>query len=540
MNKKLGRWIGVGIILTVIGWWLTAIIFALGTYQNFHRQNITGTINQFQRLQQITHPLNLFTAHRSATLEFVDQGVVCLNQADTIQQDINTYYHQLLDPSQGNPELSQDLKSDFNQVTACLTSLNQLCQRSTIFQRIAQASCDQLDQSQQLATDISPLVPYLLDENHTFLVILQNNQELRATGGFMGSFAKIKLNGGQVSELTINDIYEPEGQFPGVVTAPPGVKEYLSEGHGLRLTDANWHPDFPTASQEILHFFAQGKEQSIDNFVALNLSVIKRIFTITGEIPLPDYGVVVTSDNVDQIARADRDQFFPGSQQKTNFLNALFTQLKFKLLTLTPQQQLEIMKVLIESIHSKDILAYSNDEVLQTFYHTYQVDGALPNQPLLYLVESNVGINKANKDIYREVELNLNDYRSKLTINFKNNNPQTQTSDVESLHYINYQRLVIDPAFTVAKIFVAGQAVESWDETEITTSTGQKLTQVGFLATVPEQQTSQVVIELATQTPVTNLTVIKQPGLPSTPYTVDTPDRHQTFLLEQDTSFQFK
>lgn len=538
MNKALIRGLATGISITVGTWVVTTGVVAHQTYRALQQRDLSSFDQHIQRLDTLVKPLHLLTVQQLATLQLVETGANCSQTITQTQQDLTTYSQILLDSNQTSTEVIQQLPLDYHQVQTCVNQLADECNRSHLVKQFAGQTCQQLFSYQQLLTDLEPQVDYWLNQDHTILVVLQNNQELRATGGFMGSYAKIKLNQGKITDLTISDIYEPDGQFPGFVTPPPGVAEYLSEGHGLRLPDSNWNPDFPMAAQQILHFFAQGKEQSIDNLIAINLSVIKRIMMVTGEIPLPDYGVAVTSDNVDQIARADRDEFFPGSQQKTNFLNALFTQLKFKLTQLTSQQQQELATILLESVRSKDLLAFSNDETLQNLYLKYQLAGALPNQPLLYLVESNVGINKANKDVYREVKLTVSDYRTTLAINFTNNNPLTAENE-DSLHYINYQRLLVDPQFTIHQISVNGTVIDHWDSDQVVTAEGQKLTQIGFLVTVPEQQSTSVEIELTTDQPVTPFTILKQPGLPPTPYTVETATYTNSFLLEKDTDLTF-
>lgn len=124
----------------------------------------------------------------------------------------------------------------------------------------------------------------LMTGNHRLVVLLQNSDELRATGGFMGSYAVIELNEGVIHQLHVQDIYVPDGQFTGFVTAPPGAAEYLSSGKGLRLPDSNWYPDFPTSAQSVMQFFALGKETQIKTIVAINVEVVEELLNITGPI----------------------------------------------------------------------------------------------------------------------------------------------------------------------------------------------------------------------------------------------------------------
>ncbi|MDP1743836.1 MAG: DUF4012 domain-containing protein, partial [Candidatus Amesbacteria bacterium] len=46
--------------------------------------------------------------------------------------------------------------------------------------------------------------------NKDYVVLLQNNTELRATGGFMGSYARLRFRNGTLQSTKFEDIYEPD------------------------------------------------------------------------------------------------------------------------------------------------------------------------------------------------------------------------------------------------------------------------------------------------------------------------------------------
>src|SRR3989344_6988876 len=57
-------------------------------------------------------------------------------------------------------------------------------------------------------------------DNKTYIVLLQNNRELRPSGGFMGSYARFKVQGSGLKEFTVQDIYVPDGQIAGHIDPP--------------------------------------------------------------------------------------------------------------------------------------------------------------------------------------------------------------------------------------------------------------------------------------------------------------------------------
>ncbi|NCN87700.1 MAG: DUF4012 domain-containing protein [Candidatus Pacebacteria bacterium] len=375
---------------------------------------------------------------------------------------------------------------------------------------------------------------------HTILVLLQNTDEIRASGGFMGSYARIDFNQGNISNISIQDIYEPDGQFTGYVDAPPGAKEYLSGGDGLRLPDSNWHPDFPTSAKIISSYFAFGDERQIDSIAAVNVEIIERILKITGDIFLPDYGVTVTADNLSALARADRNSFFAGSKQKVNFLSVLFDHLKLKLENLDKDQQIRLLNQIFISLEHKEIQLFSWHQPLQDIFNDYNFAGGIEYRDqsdfYLYLVESNVGINKANKKISRDVSISLGNNRSDLEIIFNNDGTESL------LDYINYQRLILEPSVIVKEVKFDNNVVEFYEDI-ITNSEGQTFKQIGFLLPLESGQTKKLEVTLNHSQICSDrscqLQLQKQSGLPPTPYKIKFMDQTKNIILEEDEIINF-
>lgn len=430
----------------------------------------------------------------------------------------------------------------------------------------------------QWLTDAWQATQFLSTGQKTLIIVWQNSQELRATGGFMGSYAKLDLTEGLITNLEIQDIYEPDGQFKGYIPAPPGVTEYLSSGHGLRLPDSNWWPDFPQSAQTVLSYFAFGKEQRVAGLVVVNLEVAEDLLRVLGPVELADYQVTVTADNFATVARADRSKFFPGSQQKAHFLSLLFNQLKFRTTQLTPSQAFELVHLWTRRAAAKDLQLYSPNAATQALAVKYGLAGQTSLQPIVFgqsatasatltpdplyleLVESNVGINKANAKITREVTAQILANQLQLQVTYTNHHPLSKVPTAlaqpsllpdrpeltNGLGYVNYQRLIVSPYLKVASIEVDDQPLKQWHEDSVTWS-GLNLKQIGFILTVPEASKRHltVVLEPNSTAPVKNLltlpglTIQKQAGLPPTPYQLFWANQRQNFVLETDMSLKF-
>ena len=137
-------------------------------------------------------------------------------------------------------------------------------------------------------------LPQFLDK--TYFLILQNNMELRPSGGFMGSYAKITFENGVLKKFQVKDIYEPDGQLEGHVE-PPIPLQQASKTGDWRLRNANWEIDFQEAARDIKWFFEKGKEEDVQGIIAINLGLIIEILKVTGPIKPNDFPETINSDN---------------------------------------------------------------------------------------------------------------------------------------------------------------------------------------------------------------------------------------------------
>ncbi len=541
--------------------WTQLSLFAL---QN-HQLELSGK-NAVKALWVVT-PLSQITFHAIPDIEVWSASLEEIHLTGKLQQQAPFFFQQLLSETtsdEKNQNSTVVMKNLLQQLTTTTQKLESSLPHSVIGRKFLLPKIQQklalLFPPGQLFSPTQPIPLTSLTQNleevldsfssgsQHILIIFQNSEELRATGGFMGSYALLQLEDGRQQHLEVQDIYEPDGQFTGFVEAPPGLKEYLSSGHGMRLPDANWWPNLPSSAQKILNFFALGKQQQIDHVIFLNLSVAQDVLKITGDVYLPDYQLTVNADNLSTVARSDREQFFPGSQQKRNFLSSLFTQLKLKITDLRADQQLALLQLLGQKLQTKEIQMYTNHQGLQEIWQKYGVAGQVwsSNQPVfsLFAVASNVGINKANKKVHTEASLIKTGQVVMFTLQIENNNtvgelepPVPPLKVGRPLDYINYQRLLIPTSVEVKAISIDGKSLNHWQEDSISVENGQQVKQIGFLATVPVQEKRHIIVtfvipaEMA-QSP--QFVIQKQSGLPPILYHISWENIPADIVVEKD------
>lgn len=540
------------LLLVIAGWLSLTALLSWAGFVDLRQREFDKAQHKFRIASILFWPIDTTLGRASADVHLIGTslqlGIQGSQVASIVEQYIPLAFSQSRDTQVVASELAQQLPQLDTLFQSWLDTYSQAQILSPLFSQqlpppLVLAVTESKTENKLLAAQFTQVGQSLLVGNHKIVILLQNTDELRATGGFMGSYMILELKDGSIDRLEVQDIYVPDGQYTGYTPAPPGAEEYLSSGKGLRLPDSNWSPDFPTAAQEVTQFLALGKETEVEAVVAMNVEVVEALLKLTGPLYLPDYSQTVTSENLTTLARADRHQFFPGSQQKRQFLQAVFTQLKIQLTEKVKQQPEQFFSLLAQMIKQKHLQGYAKTSELQQLFTALKMTGqiSLPQSSrYLFAVESNVGINKANRLVTRRVELQLLTQSLTYTTEFTNQNPVTNLRQ-ENGDYINYQRLFVPPSYQLQTLLINGQVETQWDDQLITTSTGDELRQLGFLVPVPAQQVATISATLVhPELPLSTFTIQKQAGLPPTPYQVVTPTKKFDFLLEDDVTLNLE
>ncbi len=343
-----------------------------------------------------------------------------------------------------------------------------------------------------------PLVNQLdrLLDNKTYAVLLQNNTELRASGGFMGSYAVVRSQKSGVRSVEIEDIYQPDGQLVGYVEPPAPIKEAFPFG-SWKLRDSNWDVDFQVAGEQIAWFLEQGGEK-VDGVIAINLSLVNKILEVFGGVKTVTYDEQVTAQNLANLAQT----YSEVNKEKRDFLGAVGAALFEKIKMIGPIGQLRLIGLIYDQLQKGQILVWTRDKEIGW-------GGGLGNYggDYLYIVESNLGANKANCCVDREVRQEIGNDKEKVVIAWRNKsefeNPRPPV--FWGGNYIVYTRIVIP----------AAAQIKDAEKYDIETRGRFKI--IGFWSTVPAggEATAEVSYDLPASG---QILVRRQPGIESFPY----------------------
>ncbi len=550
--KKYYIW-AILLCITLLIWLIAAGILTYTSLSAAKHQSWKQAAGRAQAADTILTPIFQSPLQHIPSINLWQQTLKLIDLAATGQPHLQQIQQGLTD---SNLALTDNETLQYwQQFSQTYIKFYQAAQNSRLAQRlIPQKHQETLKASHNVMNIAQTLVPTFLSKDTNLTILLQNNDELRASGGFIGSIITIQTKDNHLTQPIFYDIYDLVGQTEASLPSPPGHYQFLSEGHGMSLADANWQADFTLAAQDILQLLEPTNIPQTDLLAAINLDLIERLLELTGPIYLSDYEQTVTAENLSQLARANRLQFFAGDQQKKDFLQQLYLQLELKLPEAVSQNPNRFIQILAAAFRHKEIIFYSPNSQLQKSLETLPINVTQSLQTnsdyWLYLLESNVGINKANRLLERRVNLNIRTNQIQIELIFDNHNQPLNKTEIEiiennpdllqatHLGYVNYQRLLTNLEIQPVQASCDQQNVEIISQEKLQLP-GTNATQIGFLITVPEQAQVKCQIELLPERDLqkkTSWTLFKQPGLPPSSYQVKLFDQQQEFILKSDYS----
>lgn len=390
------------------------------------------------------------------------------------------------------------------------------------------------------------------DGEKTYLVLLQNQTELRPGGGFIGSFALVKVDRGEVVETKIYDVYDADGQLQGHVEPPFFLRRYMGASHWY-LRDSNASVLFAENGKQALFFLEKELNVKADGVIAVNAQVIQDVMQVIGSITIPEYKQEITAENViEQTQDHAEKNFFPGSTQKKDFLNAYQ---KALMSTLNGNQTRipQVVALLGKEIQQKHIQTYFPKTSLEEVFVSAGSGGGIPMvqenegsfSDVFGISEANIGQNKSNRYVERKIDQQLKlgedgEVAESVTVTYTNRSTKTSPYGGDYTQFLRFvlpkqARLdtiqvdgkdqstiaaVTDPAVYTRKTFLPPT------ELEIETVGAETYQTVGFLLIVPQGGTKKVTISYTQQVtpPAQAFTyirnMVKQSGTTADQYTL--------------------
>lgn len=249
------------------------------------------------------------------------------------------------------------------------------------------------------------IAPQLLGSGNegpqTYLILMQNEDELRATGGFLTAAGSAVVLDGKLISIQIESselVDDPGKPYP----IPPWQFEEFMNIHMLLFRDSNWWTNFPTSASWAEYFYSYGKSTSADGIIALDMQTAVRLLEVLGPVRVENVSLPISHENVlDYMRSAEekRPKGVIGTWDRKQFISRLAKPLLEKILNARGQTWTELAPVLLELLDEKHILLQFDHEEAAAFLERMSWDGAVripENSDFLMAVDTNMGYNKSN------------------------------------------------------------------------------------------------------------------------------------------------
>ena len=322
-------------------------------------------------------------------------------------------------------------------------------------------------------TELFNLLPRFLGFTKpvNYLLLFQNNTEIRPSGGFLGVYAVVTVDKGKMEVLKVEgteilDKNTPEDWKP---TPPKIISEHLDVDRWY-FRDANWSPDYVESVENVLKLY-KGEEgllaDEIDAVVAITPTVLEKFIEKIGPVVVQD--IEFTAENVTEKLEYEVEygyddkgiSFHERKQIIEPFMLELLHSLKINSLT-NIQNYFELVQDLAKE---KQILIYSFDEDTQKEFDDRDWSGRVKQVEGDYLmwVDANLAALKTDHVMERILNYSFEPQEDGRTL---------ATAEMEYIHnggfdwrttrYRTYARVYV-PA---GSEFVESSGSMAWDRTD--------------------------------------------------------------------------
>jgi len=261
-------------------------------------------------------------------------------------------------------------------------------------------------------------------------VLAQNNDELRPTGGFISAAGVLRVEHGEISVEWFGDSFAAD-DLSLIHPPPPAPLEKYMDASQWLLRDANWYADFPTTADVVQTMYARDRHVQTDGVIAVDMRLLPRLVGAMGDVELA--GQPVAQNTVIDLMKASWKPMPPGdmsaawfTSDRKNFLSDLMNSMltRFRAGDVPTNA---LAQALWHGLREKSVQIYLNDAEAEQAVVDAGWGGAVKTGAgdSLFVVDSNVGFNKVNATVTREILYDVRLHRNggDATVDIKYANP---------------------------------------------------------------------------------------------------------------------
>ncbi|MCA9925304.1 MAG: DUF4012 domain-containing protein [Anaerolineales bacterium] len=253
----------------------------------------------------------------------------------------------------------------------------------------------------------SLVVPEMMGINgqQRYLIMAQNEDELRPTGGFLTGAGVLTVENGRIIDLNFRDSYGIDN-FKKPYDDPPAPLYDFMTLELFAYRDANFWPDFPTSANKAMELYSYGRDvPPLDGAIAIDQQFLKLLLQGTGPIRIPAAETTINANNVIATLQSswelgdEEDAATWIGQRKSffgDFASAILQKVQGDFTSINP---VAMAQSGYEALQTRRLQIYMANPNVAAVLDELNWDGRLENpsgQDFLMVVDTNMGFNKAN------------------------------------------------------------------------------------------------------------------------------------------------
>ncbi len=278
-----------------------------------------------------------------------------------------------------------------------------------------------------------------------YLFLSQNPDEVRPTGGFIGTYGVLTAEAGQIRLERYDGIEtwtgsRPEARVPVDEVGSPF--RFRNPPVPRTLGNVNSGPDWPESARLAAELWERGGEEPVDGVISFTPGFLGRILAVTGPVTIDAYGETVTAANLNERLDFQTHQAppAPGTDRK-DFVAAVAETVMQRLLEAPSSKWEPLGRAMSEAFDAREAVAWSTDEQVATALADREWDGAFPsftgdfffNSEFAYASKNGRGIRRAYD---HHVELRPDgSARITTTVTITNTEPAEEALNESTLAY---------------------------------------------------------------------------------------------------------
>lgn len=247
------------------------------------------------------------------------------------------------------------------------------------------------------------------EEMRTYLVLSQNSDEIRPSGGYISTYGWMTVRNGRVinynySATTTTSPNPPPASMASEISVPDW---WLRYGEPIYAAwDGSWYADFPSTASMASWYYDNGHnpEAPVDGVLSIDIVGFEYLLEGLGSVTVPEYRETVTPENFREAVYRIRAEG-AGDLEHKQFVAALYRQIISDWQNASQEQNQTLRGSILRALQEKHIMVYFNDEDLNRAasllgWSGEQDDGV--GHDYLMVADANLG-SKSSHSVTRQI-----------------------------------------------------------------------------------------------------------------------------------------